>query len=133
MLKLSLLLKLQAIFAAASLAYLIVSAIRFQIAGAPLSAAAIGPSIAMFVTYVGCLFLPKIGQIGWYRAAMVVAIILFGGGGVIGNVTRYLDSGLAHYAGVGAWAVAVAINAYGTVLNIMAALGFFKSSTNERL
>lgn len=133
MLKLSFLLKLQAFFAAASLVYLVLSAIRAHITGEPLSAAAIGPSIAMFVTYAGCLFLPQMGKIGWYRIAMVVAIILFGGGGVIGNVTRYLDGGLAQYAGFGAWAVAVAINAYGTVLNIIAVLGFFKPSTREPL
>lgn len=132
MIKLSLLLRLQAIFAAASLIYLVLSAIRSHVTGEPLSAAAIGPSIAMFVTYIGCLFLPKIGQIRWYRIAMVVAVILFGGGGVIGNVTRYLDSGLTQYAGFGAWAAAVAINAYGTVLNIIAVLGFFKPSTTEQ-
>lgn len=131
--KLSLLIKMQAIFAAASLIYLLLSAIRVHVTGAPLSAAAIGPSIAMFVTYAGCLYLPSIGKIGWYRIAMVVAIILFGGGGVIGNVMRYLDGGLAQYAGFGAWAAAVAINACGTVLNILAALGLYETSTRESL
>jgi len=124
---------MQAIFAAASLIYLVLSAVRTHITGEPLSAAAIGPSIAMFVTYVGCLFLPQMGKVGWYRIAMVVAIIFFGGGGVIGNVTRYLDSGLTQYAGFVAWAVAVAINAFGTVLNILAVFGFFESSTREQL
>ncbi len=133
MLKLSLLLRMQVIFAAASLIYLVLSAILSHITGEPLSAAAIGPSIAMFVAYLSCLFLPQIGQIGCYRIAMVVAVILFGGGGVIGNVTRYLDSGLAQYAGFEAWAVAVAINAFGTVLNIIAVLGFFKPSAREQL
>ena len=130
--KLPLLLRLQATFAAASLIYLGVSAIRSQTTGEPLSAAAIGPSIAMFVAYAGCLSLPHIGRIRWYRIAMAVAIVFFGVGGVIGNVTRYMESGLVHYAGFGAWAVAVAINAYGTVLNIIAALGLFNHSPAEQ-
>ena len=133
MLKLSLLLRMQAIFAAASLIYLVLSAIRAHFTGAPLSAAAIGPSIAMFVAYAGCLFLPQMGKVAWYRIAMVVAIILFGGGGVIGNVMRYLDGGLAQYASFGAWAVAVAINAYGTALNILAVFGFYEPPTREQL
>ena len=85
----------------------------------------------MFVVYIACLFLPKNGQIGWYRIMMVVAIVFFGGGGVLGNIVRYLDGGAALYAGVGAWVVALAINAFGTVCNIIAALGLFRPSPRE--
>ena len=123
---LSVLLRLQALFAAASITYLVASLIRQQTTGEPLSAAAIGPSIVMFIAYLGILVLPRMGRVGWYRIGMIPALLLFGGGGVIGNVVRYLDSGLAQYASVTAWSVAVGINAFGTVLNIIAALGFFR-------
>ena len=49
MLSLSRLVRLQALFAALSLSYLLTSAVRQQITGEPLSAAAIGPSILMFL------------------------------------------------------------------------------------
>lgn len=125
MLTLRSLIVLQTSFAAASLAYLFTSVIRTKLTGEPLSAAPLLPSVLMFIGYIGCLYLPRIGKIGWYRVSMVVAIVLFGGGGVIGNVMRYLDSGLAQYATFGAWLVAVAINAYGTILNFIAAMGWF--------
>lgn len=98
MINLSSLVRLQAFFAAASLIYLLASAVRQQMFGEPLSAAAIGPSILMFLAYCGALFLPRIGKIGWYRISMVSALVLFGIGGVIGNITRYVDNGLADYA-----------------------------------
>lgn len=126
MVDLSSLVRLQALFAALSITYLLASAIRQQITGEPLSAAAIGPSILMFLAYCGALLLPRIGRIGWYRASMVPALILFGIGGVVGNIARYLDSGLAEYASFSAWAIAVTINLFGTVLNVIAAFALFR-------
>ena len=126
MITLKRLLTLQVIFACASLAYLVASLIRRETTGEALSAAAIGPSIAMFIAYLGILYLPKFKRVGWYRIGMIPALLLFGGGGVIGNVIRFVDTGLENYASVPAFALAVAINAYGTVLNIIAALGLFR-------
>jgi len=85
----------------------------------------------MFVPYCGLLLLPRVGMIKGYRVAMVVAIVLMGGGGVVGNIMRYMDSGLEHYATFSAFVIAVAINSYGTVLNIIAALGLFKNQSQE--
>lgn len=59
---------------------------------------------------------------------VVPALALLGGGGVIGNIARFFDSGLENYASVPACTIAVAINAYDTALNIIAALGLFKSN-----
>lgn len=126
MICLSTLVRLQGVFAALSFSYLLISAVCQQVTGQPLSAAAIGPSILMFVTYCGALFLPRIGMLGWYRIAMVPALVLFGMGGVIGNIGRYVDSGLVEYASFFAWVTAVAINLFGTVLNAIAALGLFR-------
>ena len=85
----------------------------------------------MFIAYLGVLWLGRVGHVGWYRIGMVPALVLFGIGGVIANVTRFLDSGLENYASTGAWAVAVAINGYGTVLNTIAALGLFSQSASS--
>ena len=125
-LRLSTLVRLQWVFAIASLAYLVASAVHGKVTGEPLSAAPILPSILMFLAYIGCLYLPRMDRIGWYRIAMCVAILLFGGGGVIGNVLNYFYSGLENYASFSAWALAVAINSYGTILNLMAAFGWFQ-------
>jgi hypothetical protein len=114
------------VFAAMSLAFLLVSLLRREATGEALSAAAIGPSIALFLVYLGILCLPRFGYIGWYRIGVIPALILFGGGGVIGNVLRFIDSGLENYASVGWFVLAVAINSYGSVLNVIAALGLFR-------
>jgi hypothetical protein len=131
MINLSNLIRLQALFAILALSYLLTSAVSLQITNEPLSAAAIGPSILMFIAYCGALLLPRFGKLGWYRTAMVPALILFGMGGVIGNITRYLDSGLAEYSSVTSWTIAVAINLFGTVLNIIAAFGLFRKNPDD--
>ena len=65
MFSLSRLIKLQALFAALSLSDLLASAIRQQVTGEALSAAAIGPSILLFLIYGAALLLPRFGKIGW--------------------------------------------------------------------
>jgi hypothetical protein len=60
---------------------------------------------------------------------MVLALVPFGIGDVILNITRCLGSGLAEYASVPAWGIAVAINLYGTDLNVIAALGLFRTNS----
>ncbi|SFM75457.1 hypothetical protein [Shimia aestuarii] len=127
MVELRTLLRLQALFAALSLGYLITSLLRRELTGDALSAAAIGPSIVMFIVYFGVLYIGKIGRVGWYRLGMIPALVLFGGGGVIANVLRYADSGLENYASNTTFAVAVAINGFGTALNIVALFGWFKT------
>jgi hypothetical protein len=131
MIKLSRLLFLQLSFALIAVSYLILSAYRLQVTGQALSAAPALPAITLFVFYCGCLLLPRIGMIKAYRFSMFLAIVLFGGIGVIGNVMRYMDSGLEKYATFSAFAIAVAINGYGTVFNIIAALGLFKNRSPE--
>lgn len=127
MIKLPRLIFLQLSFALIAVSYLLFSAYRLQVTGQALSAAPVLPAIALFVFYCGSLFLPRIGMINSYRLAMLVAIVLFGGLGVVGNITRYMDSGLEQYATFSAFVIAVAINSYGTVFNIIAALGLFKN------
>jgi hypothetical protein len=131
MIKLSKLLFLQLSYVFIGVSYLLLSAYQLQETGQALSAAPILPAIIGFVLYSGFLLLPRIGMIKSYRFAMFLAIILMGGGGVVGNIVRYMDSGLEHYANFLAFAIAVAINSYGTVLNTIAALGLFKNSAKN--
>lgn len=130
MIDLSRLVRLQACFAALSLTYLLASAVRQYMTGEAFSAAAIGPSILMFLGYCCALCFPRIDKIEWYRISMVPALVLFGAGGVIGNIARYVDSGLAEYASFAAWAIAVTINLFGTVLNVIALLGLFREGAD---
>ena len=132
MIKLSTLLFLQLSYALIAVGYLLLSTYRLQVTGQALSAAPILPAIIMFVPYCGLLLLPRVGMIKGYRFAMVVASVLMGGGGVVGNIMRYMDSGLEHYATFSAFVIAVAINSYGTVLNIIAALGLFKNQSQDK-
>ena len=129
---LKLLIRLQASFALASVLYLVASGLRAQIGDGPLSVAPVLFSILLFTLYSASLLLPSSGRIGWYRVAMAPAILAFGGGGVVGNVVHYAQTGLEDYAGMGAFVVAVSINFYGTILNIIAAAGWFRVSTNNQ-
>ena len=131
MIKLSRLLALQISFAIIAVGYLLLSAYQLQVTGQALSAAPALPAISLFVVYCSSLWLPRLGMIKGYRLAMLVAIVVFGGMGVIGNILRYLGSGLEQYSTLLAFIIAVAINGYGTVLNIIAALGLFKNPSLE--
>lgn len=123
--KLRTLVSLQAVFAFASVTYLLLSAWRLNEKGEALSAAAIVPSLILFGLYSASLFLVRLPKLIWYRIAMGLAILFFGGGGVVGNIVRYMDTGLEQYANFSAWALAVTINGYGTILNIMAVFALF--------
>ncbi|MDW4498057.1 hypothetical protein R5H30_08715 [Sulfitobacter sp. D35] len=118
------LLRLQWLFAALAFGFLIASGLTALIAGAPLSAAPVAASLVMFTLYATSLKLPGMGRVGWYRLAMIPAIVVFGGGGVIANVVQ---NGLDDYASVPVFVVAVGINLYGTILNIIVALGLYRT------
>ncbi len=59
---------------------------------------------------------------------MAIAIVPFGVGGVVMNILNYAQHGLRDYSSFGIWLIAVGINGYGTIWNIMAALGLFRRS-----
>lgn len=125
MISLKILVKLQLLFTAMSVIYLLISLWRKETIGEPLSAAAIWPSIILFVLYSFSLLLAKLPNKIWYSLSMILAIIFFGLGGVLGNIYHYFDSGSEEYASITAWLLAVLINAFGTFLNIIALLGRF--------
>jgi hypothetical protein len=124
--RLTTLLVLQGVYAAMSLAFLFASGWSVWTTGEPLSAAPVIPSIVMFLVYSGCLLLPRFGKIRWYRVAMAIAIVPFGIGGVLMNILNYAQHGLRDYSSFAIWLIAVGINSYGTIWNIVAALGMFE-------
>ena len=71
MIRLYRLVVLQAVFACASISYLLFSAWRLHTTGEALSAAAIGPSIGLFIAYSLALSLPRFGFEHTYRIAII--------------------------------------------------------------
>jgi len=128
MIKLRTLVILQLLFATASISYLFINVWREHMTVKPLSPAPIVFSLILFGLYIMSLFLAKLHQTVWYRVAMGFAILFFGVGGVIGNIVRYMDSGLEDYSSFTALVAAVAINAFGSVLNGIAVLGLFREN-----
>lgn len=124
--KLRVLIGLQVAFAVMALVFLLISGGYAYTTGKVLSAAQIIPSIIMFLIYSGCLLLPRFGRVGWYRIAMAIAIIPLGGGGVVMNIMNYLQNGLSDFSSFEIFLVAVGINAFGTLWNIVGALGWFR-------
>lgn len=125
MIKQPTLIALQACYACTGLAYLLLSEWRLQATGEALSAVPTGSSMVLFTCYSLTLLLPRFGFEQSYRVAMVIAVLLFCGSGVIGNTVRFLQSGLDHYASILAFTIAVVINLFGSVLNIIAAFGWY--------
>jgi uncharacterized membrane protein len=123
--KLRTLLILQCSYAVMSLAFLLASGWSARTSGEPLSAAPVVPSIVMFMIYAGCLLLPKLERIGWYRVAMTIAIVPFGVAGVLMNILNYARHGLRDYSSFAIWFIAVGISSYGTLWNIVVAIGWF--------
>ncbi len=124
--RLGVLIRLQIAYAVMALVFLLFSGGYAYTTGEPISAAPILPSIIMFLIYSGCLLLPRFGRVGWYRIAMAIAIIPFGIGGVVMNIMNYLQNGLRDYSSLEIFLIAVGINAFGTLWNIIAAIGLFK-------
>jgi uncharacterized membrane protein len=123
--KLRTLLVVQGVYAALALGFLGASGWHAHTTGAPLSAAPVVPSVVMFLIYVVCLLLPRLGRIGWYRVAMAIAIVPFGIGGVVLNILNYAQNGLRDFSSFEIWVLAIAINGFGTAWNVVAAVGAF--------
>lgn len=124
--KLRTLLLLQFSFAALSLLYLTVSLIRVSGGSIPLSAAPIIPSMLAFGVYCGFLSFGIFRRYLLYRITMAIAVLGFGYGGVVVNILNYFNTGVEGYLSFTAWLLALVINSYGTLWNIMAMLGLYK-------
>lgn len=123
--KLKHLLTLQILYAALGVGYNVVS--HFVTAGGGKALSSTAPLVGglSLGIYALCLLPGFLGKITPYRILMGLAILVFGYGGIIKHLLNYPD-GLAQYASMTAYVVAVAINVYGLALNILAAAGRFK-------
>ena len=78
----------------------------------------------IMIIYGLCLVPGLIGHSVLYRALMLLSILVLGYGGVFQHILRFIREASA-YSSVIAWALAVGINLFGLVLNVLAALGLF--------
>jgi len=88
--------------------------------GKALSESLIGSSIGLFIFYAISLLLPRFGFEHSYQVAMFFALLFFDGGSVLGNIALFLGSGLERYSSLTAFVIGIAINNFGSILNVMA-------------
>ncbi|MCI0366534.1 MAG: hypothetical protein L0219_21945 [Phycisphaerales bacterium] len=125
--KLRTLLTLQFLYAAMALGYLAVSYLRMQSGDVPLSKAPPVTAMLMFVIYAACVFFFGVKyEEKPYRIAMAIAIPGCAFGGVLMNIVSYFQNGLEGFSSFAAWAIGVAINTYGLIWNVIAAIGAYK-------
>lgn len=82
---------------------------------------------AVSMAVYGLFLVP--GALRWlktYRVLMLVALLVFGYGGVVKHILN-LISDPSLYSSIWAWGAAVGINLFGVILNLIAAAGWFKN------
>lgn len=122
--RLATLLRYQLSYAAMGVAYNVVSFVVVASGGRQLSTTAPVFGGLVMAAY-GLALLPGFGKkIGLYRVLMGMSILIFGYGGIIKHLILYSQSP-ALYASFMAWFLAVGINIFGLVLNLVAASGQF--------
>jgi len=124
--KLSTLLKLQLIYCIAGIGYNVVSAIVVMNGGQQLSTTMPLKGGLVMTAYGLCLLPALFDKILLYRILMVVCIIGLGYGGILLHLINW-STDPSMYPSVAAWALAAGINVYGIILNIIAALGKFRT------
>ncbi len=124
--KLMMLLKLQLLYLIFGLAYNLISLIMFYAGGKALSETSPLLGAATLLIYGLFLLTGFAGRQKVYRVLMLVALVVLGYGGVISHILNY--SNLELYYSATAWLVAILINLYGAVLNLIAFTGRYKTA-----
>ena len=119
------LLLFQLFYCIAGLAYNIVSYAIVANGGLPLSTTAPITGALFMGAYGLCLLPGLFGFTKSYRIIMGFFIITGSYGGILTHLINY-SSDPSQYASFLAWTVAVGINAYGLIFNILAVLGRFE-------
>jgi hypothetical protein len=127
-LSLNLLLILQAVYCLAGIGYNVISLILSRTGGTPLSATNPVTGMIVMAVYGGCLVVGALRYVRIYRVLMALSLLVFGYGGVIVHVMNFAADRTFLYSSMTAWAVAIGINVFGLVLNLVAALGFFSDA-----
>ena len=125
--KMKTLLIAQFFYAIMGIGYNILSFISVSSGGQAFSATApLTGGISLFL-YGLCLLPGFLGYTGIYRVLMGVAIVAFGYGGIVKHLLNY-PGGLDVYSSMTAYVIAIGINVFGLVLNVIAVSGRFSNS-----
>jgi hypothetical protein len=119
------LLFLQFIYLAHGIGYNVVSYVSHAAGKSHLSATDPVTGAIVMSIYGLCLIPGVLRYIKTYRVLMLVAIVVFGYGGVVKHIINLINDP-SLYSSIFAWFSAVGINVFGLVLNIIAAGGWFK-------
>ena len=111
--------KYQYVYTAMAIGFLICSGVVDFFTGSPLSVANVPVSITLFTTYCFLIYKYSTNR-RVYLTTMVFAILLFCLGGVFGNLHEYFTAGLENYYNLPIFILAVSINAFGSIFNIIA-------------
>lgn len=87
---------------------------------------------AISMAIYGLFLIP--GALRWiktYRVLMVIAVLVFGYGGVVKHIINLINDP-SLYSSIYAWGAAVAINLFGLVMNVIAAGGWFKDEKGSK-
>lgn len=123
--KLSQLLKLQALYMIAGVGYNGISYIMLHTAGKTLSTTSPALGATTLLIYGLCLLFGYFGYYKVYRLLMLVALIGFGYAGIFLHMLNF--SNIHLYYSFTAWLLAVAINIFGAILNLIALIGKFST------
>lgn len=123
--KIKQLLKFQCVYSGMGILYNIISYIIVASGGQQLSATNPLLGASSMAAYGLLLLTGYFGHIGAYRILMLIAVAVFGYGGIIIHFINYFQQP-ALYSSFIAWAIAVGINVFGLYLNLMAAAGKFR-------
>jgi hypothetical protein len=124
--KLSRLLCLQVVYCLLGIGYNVASYLAVSSGKPPFSATLpiVGGAV---MTLYGLFLIPGFFRAHkTYRVLMGLSIIVLGYGGIVKHLLNLAQDGLAKYSSATAFSLAVGINVFGLVLNIMAVSGKYK-------
>ncbi len=124
--KLKTLLTAQCFYAILGIGYNVLSFLSVSSGGQAFSATAPLTGGLTMLLYGLCLLPGFLGYTGVYRALMGLAILVFGYGGIIKHLLNY-PGGLDAYSSMTAYILAIGINVFGLVLNVIAVSGKFRN------
>ena len=121
------LVRLQLCYAIAGLVYNVVSIVLVQQGSAALSPTSPVAGIVALVLYAISLLTCRAHSLVPYRVLMGPWLVVFGYGGVLKHLLN--ASSMDDYYSPAAWTMAIGINAFGLILNIMGAFGLFRENS----
>lgn len=126
----SVLLRLQVVYCALGIGYNVISYIRMVGGGKALASTNPVTGAVFMLVYGLCLLPGYRGLYRFYRVLMALFVLFTGYGGIIKHFIVHAQHPQA-YSSQLAWALAIGINVFGTLLNLMAVAGWFQTDTKQ--